>query len=332
MSTIIERIKMRAKENKKTIVLPEVMDRRILEATEIILKEGIADIILVGREEEIAESAKGLDISGVTFINPYTSSFTYELINSFYSIRKDKGMTLEKARELLLTDYMYYACMLVKEGYADGVVSGACHSTSNTLRPALQILKTKPNTELVSAFFLMDVPNCEYGDNGTFIFADSGLEQNPNPVRLAAIAGSSAESFELLTENKAVVAMLSHSTMGSAKHMDVDKVVEATRLAKMKYPNYLIDGELQLDAAIVPEVAQSKAPNSEVAGHANVLIFPDLDSGNIGYKLVQRLAKAEAYGPICQGIAKPVNDLSRGCNVMDIVGVVAITAVQAGNK
>ena len=330
MSTIIERIKERAKKDKKTIVLPEVMDRRVLEATSIILKEGIADIILVGREEEIAESAKGLDITGVSIINPYTSSFTYELINSLY--RKDKGMTLEKARELLLGDYMYYACMLVKEGYADGVVSGACHSTSNTLRPALQILKTKPGVELVSAFFLMDVPNCCYGDNGTFIFADSGLEQNPTSERLAAIAGSSAESFELLTGNKAIVAMLSHSTMGSAKHADVDKVVSATEIAKKKYPNYLIDGELQLDAAIVPEIASSKAPNSDVAGRANVLVFPDLDAGNIGYKLVQRLAKAEAYGPICQGIARPVNDLSRGCSANDIVGVVAITAVQASNK
>ena len=331
MSKIIENIKERAKKKKKTIVLPEVMDRRILEATEIILKEGIADIILVGTEEEISESAKGLDINGVSIINPYTSSFTYELINSLYNLRRDKGLTLEKAKELLLNDYMYYACMLVKLGYADGVVSGACHSTSNTLRPALQILKTKPNVELVSAFFLMEVPNCEYGDNGTFIFADSGLEQNPTPSRLAAIASSSAESYELLTENKAIVAMLSHSTKGSAKHPDVDKVIEATEIAKKKYPNYLIDGELQLDAAIVPEIAKSKAPNSEVAGRANVLVFPDLDSGNIGYKLVQRLAKADAYGPICQGIAKPVNDLSRGCSVSDIIGVVAITAVQANN-
>ena len=332
MSTFIEKIKERAKNNKKTIVLPEVMDRRVMEATEIILKEGIADIILVGKEGEIAESAKGLDLSGVTIINPYTFSFTYELINSFYNLRKDKGISLEQAKEILLSDYMYFACMLVKEGYADGVVSGACHSTSNTLRPALQILKTKPNVSLVSAFFLMEVPNCCYGENGTFIFADSGLEQNPTSEKLAAIASSSAESFELLTEKKAVVAMLSHSTMGSAKHEDVDKVVKAVNIAKEKYPNYLIDGELQLDAAIVPEIAKSKAPNSEVAGKANVLVFPDLDAGNIGYKLVQRLAKADAFGPICQGIAKPVNDLSRGCNVNDIVGVVAITAVQAGNN
>ena len=241
-------------------------------------------------------------------------------------------MTLEQARNLLLTDYMYYACMLVKMGYADGVVSGACHSTANTLRPSLQIIKTKPNVSLVSSFFLMIVPNCEYGENGIFIFSDAGLEQNPTAEKLATIAGCSAESFELLVRKEPKVAMLSHSTMGSAKHLDVDKVVEATKIAKEKYPQYKIDGELQLDAAIVNSVARSKAPNSEVAGNANVLIFPDLDAGNIGYKLVQRLAKAEAYGPITQGIAAPINDLSRGCSVDDIVGVVAITCVQASIK
>ena len=222
--------------------------------------------------------------------------------------------------------------MLVKEGKADGAVSGACHSTSNTLRPALQILKTKPGVKLVSAFFLMVVPNCQYGANGTFLFADSGLEQNPTPEKLSAIAGTSAESFALLVEEEPIVAMLSHSTKGSASHTDVDKVIEATRLAKEQYPNYKIDGELQLDAAIVPSVAESKAKGSNVAGKANVLIFPDLDAGNIGYKLVERLAKAEAYGPICQGISKPVNDLSRGCTAEDIVGVVAITSVQAGKE
>ena len=330
MSRIIEKIKERAKQNKKMIVLPETMDRRVLEATEIILKEGIADIILVGREEEIEENAKGLDIQRAHIINPFTSELTDEFVHLLYELRREKGLTLEEARDLLLHDYMYYACMLVKTGHADGVVSGACHSTSNTLRPALQILKTKPGVKLVSAFFLMVVPDCQYGEQGTFLFADSGLEQNPTPEKLAAIAGSSAESFQLLTEHEPVVAMLSHSTMGSAKHEDVDKVIEATKLAKEQFPQFAIDGELQLDAAIVPSVASSKAPNSEVAGRANVLIFPDLDAGNIGYKLVQRLAKAEAYGPICQGILRPVNDLSRGCTSTDIVGVVAITSVQAG--
>ncbi len=328
----IESVKERAKKDKKRIVLPESMDRRTIEAADTILREGIADIIIIGTPEEINKNSEGLDINDATIINPNTSELTDELVNKLYELRKEKGMTLEEARRLLLEDYMYYACMLVKTGRADGAVSGACHSTSNTLRPALQIIKTKPGVALVSAFFLMVVPNCEYGANGTFIFADSGLEQNPNPEKLAAIAASSADSFKLLVQEEPIVAMLSHSTMGSASHADVDKVVEGVKIAKEKYPSYKIDGELQLDAAIVPEVAKSKAPESTVAGHANVLVFPDLDAGNIGYKLVQRLAKAEAYGPITQGIASPVNDLSRGCSSNDIVGVVAITAVQVQNN
>ena len=319
----IDSIKERARSQKKKIVLPETMDERVVEAAITAKEEGIADIILVGNP------VKDIPLDGIEVVLPETDFKTEELVNALYELRKEKGMTLEKARELLLTDYMYYACMLVKLGYADVVVSGACHSTANTLRPSLQIIKTKPGVKLVSAFFLMVVPNCEYGSNGTFIFADSGLEQNPDPERLAAIAASSAESFALLVQEEPMVAMLSHSTMGSASHADVDKVVEATRIAKETYPQYKIDGELQLDAAIVPSVASSKAPNSEVAGHANVLVFPDLDAGNIGYKLVQRLAKAEAYGPITQGIAAPINDLSRGCSQEDIVGVIAITAVQA---
>ena len=330
--SFIENIKDRAKKDIKTIVLPESMDSRVMEAASKILEEGIANVIIIGTDEEINESAKGLDISKATIINPYTSELTEDLILKLVELRKSKGLTYEEAKKLLLEDYMYYACMLVKDGKADGCVSGACHSTSNTLRPALQIIKTKPGVELVSAFFLMVVPDCEYGSNGTFVFADSGLEQNPDSVKLAAIAASSAESFQLLVEEEPKVAFLSHSTMGSAKHADVDKVVEAVRIAKEKYPNYKMDGELQLDAAIIPSVAASKAPNSEVAGKANVLVFPDLDAGNIGYKLVQRLAKAEAYGPVCQGIAAPVNDLSRGCSADDIVGVVAITAVQAQNN
>jgi phosphate acetyltransferase len=320
----IESIKERAKKSQKTIVLPETMDERVLEAASKVLKEGIAKIILIG--EPVTDQ---YDLSGAEVIDPHTSSLTEELTNTLYELRKEKGMTLEEAKRLLTEDYMYFACMLVKTGRADGVVSGACHSTSNTLRPALQIIKTKPGVMLVSAFFLMIVPDCEYGSNGVFVFADSGLEQNPTPEKLAAIAASSAESFQLLVEKEPVVAMLSHSTKGSASHADVDKVVEGVRIAKETYPQYQIDGELQLDAAIVPEVAKSKAPDSTVAGHANVLVFPDLDAGNIGYKLVQRLAKAEAYGPITQGIAAPINDLSRGCSSDDIVGVVAITAVQA---
>ncbi len=329
MSQFLERIKERAKSDKKTIILPESMDRRTFEAAETILKEDIANLIIIGTPEEIAENSKGLDITGATIIDPYTYEKTDEYLNLFVELRKSKGLTYEDAKAQALGDYMYYACLMVKAGDADGVVSGACHSTANTLRPSLQIIKTKPGVALVSAFFVMVVPDCEYGANGTFIFADSGLEQNPDPERLAAIAGCSAESFELLAEEEALVAMLSHSSMGSAKHADVDKVVEATRIAKEKYPDVKLDGELQLDAAIVPEIGQSKAPDSTVAGHANVLVFPDLDAGNIGYKLVQRLAKAEAYGPVTQGIAKPINDLSRGCSADDIVGVVAITCVQA---
>lgn len=325
----IDTIKERAKKDKKRIVLPESMDPRVMEAASKALDEGIADIIIIGKPEEILKSSNGFDVSGATIINPYESELTEELINLLVELRKSKGLTYDEAKKLLLEDYMYYACMLVKTGRADGVVSGACHSTSNTLRPALQIIKTKPGVMLVSAFFLMIVPDCEYGANGTFIFGDSGLEQNPNPEKLAAIAASSAESFKLLVEKEPIVAMLSHSTKGSASHADVDKVVEGVRIAKENYPQYKIDGELQLDAAIVPSVAKSKAPDSDVAGHANVLIFPDLDAGNIGYKLVQRLAKAEAYGPITQGIASPINDLSRGCSSDDIVGVIAITAVQA---
>lgn len=328
----IDTIKERAKSDKKTIILPESMDRRTFEAAEKILAEGIANIIIIGTPEQIEENSRGLDISGAEIINPYTYEKTQQYIDLFVELRKKKGMTEEKAREIIMNDYAYYGCLMIKSGDADGMVSGACHSTADTLRPCLQIIKTKPGTKLVSAFFVIVVPNCEYGENGTFIFSDAGLNQNPNPEELAAIAESSAESFRLLVEKEPIVAMLSHSTKGSAKHADVDKVVEATAIAKEQYPDLKLDGELQLDAAIVPSVAASKAKDSDVAGKANVLIFPDLDAGNIGYKLAQRLAKAEAYGPVTQGIAAPVNDLSRGCSSDDIVGVVAITAVQAQAK
>lgn len=325
----IDVIKERAKKSIRTIVLPESSDRRTLEAAHTVLAEGFAKIILIGNKEDIERDSQGLDLSKATIIDPNNTDKLEAYIDQFVELRKNKGMTPEKARELLTNDYPYFGMMLVKAGDADGLVSGAIHSTADTLRPALQILKTAPGTKLVSAFFLMEVPNCEYGANGTFVFADSGLNQNPTSEELAAIAGSSAKSFELLVEKEAIVALLSHSTKGSAKHPDVDKVVEATKIAKELYPDVKLDGEYQLDAAIVPSVGQSKAPGSDIAGRANVLVFPDLDAGNIGYKLVQRLAKAEAYGPITQGIAKPVNDLSRGCTSEDIVGVVAITAVQA---
>ena len=327
----VELLKKRAKESVKTIVLPETEDMRTLEATDKILKEGVAKIILIGNEEEINKKAAegGFDISGAQIVDPEKSDRTQAYIDKFVELRAKKGMTPEKAKEILHTQYPYYGVMMVKMGDADGMVSGACHSTADTLRPCLQILKTKPGTKLVSAFFVMVVPDCDMGADGTFVFADAGLEQNPDPEKLANIAISSADSFKLLVGKEPVVAMLSHSTKGSAKHADVDKVVEATKIAQGLAPELALDGELQLDAAIVPEVGASKAPGSKVAGHANVLVFPDLDAGNIGYKLVQRLGKAEAYGPLTQGIAAPVNDLSRGCSAEDIVGVVAITAVQA---
>ena len=309
----IDEIKARAKACKKTIVLPETEDERTYKAAETVLKEGLADLVLVGSKEEIEKNKGTYDISGATIVDPATDARTEGYIAKLVELRQKKGMTPEQAKELLLSNYLYYGVMMVKMGDADGMVSGACHSTADTLRPCLQILKTKPGM----------------GANGTFIFADAGLEQNPDPEKLANIAISSADSFKLLVEKEPVVAMLSHSTKGSAKHADVDKVVEATKIAQELAPELALDGELQLDAAIVPSVGESKAPGSKVAGHANVLVFPDLDAGNIGYKLVQRLAKAEAYGPLTQGIAAPVNDLSRGCSAEDIVGVVAITAVQA---
>ncbi len=328
----IDKIKLRAKQNKKTIILPEAGDRRTLEAASTILLEGIADVVLIGSEEEISKGAQGLDLSKATIINPANAEKLEAYIDLLVELRKNKGMTPEKAKELLTEQPLYFGVTMVKAGDADGMVAGAVYSTADVLRSALQVIRTAPGTKLVSAFFLMVVPNCEYGANGTFIFADSGLNQNPTSEELAEIATGSAKSFELLVETEPVVAMLSHSTKGSAVHPDVDKVVEATKIAKELYPDIRLDGELQLDAAIVPSVGASKSPGSDVAGKANVLVFPDLDSGNIGYKIVERLAKADAYGPITQGLASPVNDLSRGCSADDIVGVVAITAVQASSK
>lgn len=328
--SFIDSIKEKAKKEIKLIVLPESNDIRVLKGAEKAIKENYANIVLVGDENEIQKLAKDndIDISKAKIVNPRTSEKYEEYANLFYELRKNKGMTLEKAKETVLNE-VYFGMMMVKSGDADGLVSGACHSTADTLRPALQILKTAPNTKLVSAFFLMVVPNCKYGEDGVFIFGDSGLNENPDPEQLSEIAISSSKSFKQLTGKEPKVAMLSYSTYGSAKSELTEKVIEATKLLKQKEPNLICDGELQLDAAIVPEVASSKAPGSPLKGEANVLIFPDLNAGNIGYKLVQRLGKAEAYGPLCQGIARAVNDLSRGCNSDDVAGVIAITAVQA---
>lgn len=325
----IDVIKAKAKADKKRIVLPEGMDRRIWEAAVEIVKDDIADLTVIATEEDVKNNTEGLNLAGINIIDPVRSDKLEKYTADLAELRRMKGMTIDEARELLTTDYVYYACMMLRENEADGVVSGACHSTANTLRPALQLVKAKPGVKLVSAFFIMVVPDCEYGANGTFLFADCGLEQNPDSEKLAAIAVDSANSFAKLVEEEPLVAFLSHSTKGSARHPDIDKVTSAFKIAKEMAPDVKMDGELQLDAAIVPEVGALKAPDSPVAGKANVLIFPDLDAGNIGYKLVHRLAKAEAYGPVTQGIAKPVNDLSRGCSPMDIVGVVALTSVQA---
>lgn len=331
--SFIEEIKNRASENIKTIILPESEDVRVLEAASRVTKEGFAKIILIGNKDEANELANknNIDIQEIQIIDPEKSEKYDEYVNAFYELRKAKGVTIEKAKETL-KDNMYFGTMMVKQGDADGLVSGACHSTANTLRPALQILKTAPGTKLVSAFFLMDVPNCNYGENGLFVFGDCGLVENPTADELSEIAISSSKSFKQLTGKVSKVAMLSYSTYGSAHSELTEKVTQATKLLKEKEPNLICDGELQLDAAIVPEIAKSKAPNGTVNGEANTLIFPDLNAGNIGYKLVQRLGKANAYGPLCQGIARPVNDLSRGCNSDDIVGVVAITAVQANEQ
>ena len=327
----IDEIKDRAKKDIKKIVLPESYDDRTLKATSEVLKQKFAEIILIGNRSKILERAKELSLDNIEeaeIVDPNNFENYNEFVEQFYELRKHKGMTIEKAKEFML-DNIYFGMMMVKQGYADGLVSGAVHSTSDTLRPALQILKTAPGTKLVSAFFMMIVPNCIYGENGVFLFSDSGLNENPDSDALSEIALSSSKSFELLTGKTPKIAMLSYSSHGSAKSELTEKVIKATNLVKEKAPDLLVDGELQLDAAIIPEVAEYKAKGSPLKGEANILIFPDLNAGNIGYKLVQRLAKAEAYGPLCQGIAKPVNDLSRGCSSKDIEGVVAITAVQA---
>jgi phosphate acetyltransferase len=321
MSEFLDRMKACAKADRKTIVLPEGEDPRTIAAAEKIVAEGLANLVILGDPEKVA-------LEGVTVIDPRTSDKHEAYAEKFAELRKKKGVTLEQAREQM-DDATYFGTMMVKMGDADGLVSGACHSTANTLRPALQILKTAPGTKLVSAFFIMCTDKAEYGDKGTLLFADCGLNINPTADELSEIAIASAASWRTYMGSDPKVAMLSFSTKGSAKGDVPTKVQEATEIAHQKAPELALDGDLQLDASLVPEVASLKAPGSTVAGHANVLVFPDLESGNIGYKLVQRFAGAEAYGPILQGIAKPVNDLSRGCSADDIVGVVAITAVQA---
>ncbi|HHU69070.1 MAG TPA: phosphate acetyltransferase [Thermoanaerobacterales bacterium] len=324
----IEQIRSKARSLNKTIVLPEGNDKRVVKAAEIITKEGIAKVVLLGDKDEIFKIAEGADLSNVEIINPKESPKLEEYALTCYEMRKEKGVTKEDALDMM-KDNLYYGNMMVKCGDADGLVAGALNTTGDVLRPAFQIVKTSPSISVVSSAFIMIVPNCKLGAEGIFLFADCAANPNPTAEQLAEIAIASAESTRKLIGVEPKVAMLSYSTKGSAEHELIDKVRKATELAKQKAPELAIDGELQADAAIVPSVAESKAPNSPVAGKANVLIFPDLQAANIGYKLVQRLANAEAIGPISQGLFKPVNDLSRGCSVDDVVNVTAITVLQA---
>lgn len=324
----MERVLSRVRSERKTIVLPEVSDRRVLEAASLATAEGIADIILIGCCDDVAMNFPDISLEGVTFIEPASYSRFNEMTQTLYELRKHKGMTEEKAKAAML-EPTTFGMMLVKIGIADGLVSGAVNTTADTLRPALQILKTKPGTKLVSAYILMIVPASESAGERMFLMSDCALNVNPSAEELAEIAVASAGTWQSLTGTEPRIALLSYSSLGSGIGEWPEKVAQATRLAREKAPGFLFEGELQVDAAIVPEVAAMKAKGSLVAGTANCLIFPDLNAGNIGYKLVERLANAKAYGPMLQGIAKPVNDLSRGCRTSDIVGVIALTALQS---
>jgi len=330
--SFIESVVARAKTANRHIVLPEGKEPRVVRAAAIIKAEGIARLTILGKPDEIKKLAEqeGVDISGIDLIDPETAPNFAEYAKAFYELRKAKGMTEEKAVETM-KDPMYYGTMMVKMGAADGLVAGALCTTADTLRPGLQIVKTAPGVKTVSSSFVMEVPDCQFGENGVFVFADCAINIQPDAQQLCDIAIASAHTAKNVVGIEPRVAMLSYSTKGSGKGEAVDKVVAATALIKEQAPELLVDGELQADAALVETVGRLKSPNSPVAGRANVLIFPDLQSGNIGYKLVQRLAKATAIGPLCQGFAKPINDLSRGCSTEDIVHVVALTCLQAMN-
>ena len=329
--SVLDSIKEKAKADVKHILLPEGSEERTVQAARIITDEKIAKVTLLGDEEEIKKVAEKFNVClcGIDIINPLTDPDFEHYANGFYELRKAKGMTPEQAAELVTGNTLYFGAVMLKAGDADGMVAGAINSTGNVLRPALQIIKTAPGIKVVSSCFIMEIPDHKWGDDGVMIFGDCAVIPNPTAEELAAIAIASAASGKQLVDIDPRVAMLSFSTKGSAKHDNVTKVQEATKLAHELAPELKLDGELQADAALVESVGQLKAPGSTVAGHANTLIFPDLQAGNIGYKLVQRLAGAEAIGPIIQGLAKPVSDLSRGCSVDDIVSVVAITAVKA---
>ncbi len=328
---LLNDIRDRAKKLGKTIALPEGDEERTIQAADIILSEGIAKIILLGDPDKINELAKKYNLKHInqaTIINPLTYEKRDDLADIMVELRKHKGMTKEKALDQLNSPY-YMATLLIKAGLADGMVAGANAPTADTIRPALQYIKTQPGINIVSGAFIMVLPDKQFGDNGVMVFADCAVTPDPDAQQLAEIAVVTAQTAKAIAGIEPRIAMLSFSTKGSADHPMVDKVVKATQLAKEMKPDLMIDGELQADAAIIPKVGEKKAPGSPVAGKANVLVFPDLQSGNIAYKLVQRMAHAEAIGPILQGLAAPINDLSRGCSVEDIVNLVAITANQA---
>lgn len=334
---LIERIKKKAKEDLKTLVLPEAMDERVLRAAERIVDEGFAgEVILLGEVEAISKEAQkcGVSLNRIKIVDPAEgpggeeSYKKDEFANIYYELRKKKGITPEDAAEIV-KDPLYFGSLMLKAGDADALVAGSDSPTSSMLRAVLQSLDRTSESGIVSSCFIMVVPDCEYGADGILAFADSAVVPDPSPQQLADIAVSTATTFKAITGNQPEVAMLSFSTKGSAKHRLVDKVIEATKLAKESNPEIVLDGELQGDAALVPFVAEKKAPSSHVAGRANVLIFPDLNTGNVVYKLVERLAKAKAYGPLIQGLKRPTSDLSRGCSVDDIVDISAITLVRA---